>query len=71
MLNRHEADCKRHVSGTGHWKDGRDGREYALCEFLEKGRSNRQGLLGKRWFVLCFEDGKNGRDWGLEGKYFN
>lgn len=37
VLNRHEADCKLHVSGIGHWKDGRDGRKYALLEFSEKG----------------------------------
>lgn len=40
------------------------------CEFSEKGRSHRTGFLGKGRFVPRFEDGKNVRDWGSEGKYF-
>lgn len=49
-----KAYCKLCVNGVGCWKDG---GEYAPHELSEKGRSNRKGFLGKKWFMFCFEDG--------------
>lgn len=55
-LSRHDACCK--LCGDGMWcqNDGRDGGDCGPRERREQSLSKPVLLLGRRWFVLCFED---------------